>query len=84
MLVHHETLIQHLKDQHIPKYLANKQKNHPKYLVGPSIEVEVPLVTGCRDHESLSWLLNSLNVELVFLYFLYYTPVIGAVGGAVM
>ena len=47
VLVHHKTLIQYFKDQHIPKDLANKQKNHSKYLVGPAIEVEVPPVTGC-------------------------------------
>ena len=47
MLVHHETIIQYFEDQHIPKDLANKRKNHSKYLVGPAIEVEVPLVTGC-------------------------------------
>ena len=47
MLVHHETLIEYFQDQHISKDLGSKQKNHSKYLVGPAIEVEVPLVIGC-------------------------------------
>ena len=48
LLVHHKTLNQYFKDQHISKYLAIKQKNHLKYLVGLAIEVEVPPVTGFR------------------------------------
>ena len=41
------SLIQYFKDQHILKGLGNKQKNHSKHLVGPTLEVEVPPVTGC-------------------------------------
>ena len=48
MLVHHDTLIQYFKDQNILKGLGNKQKNIFKHPVMPTIEVEVPSVTGCR------------------------------------
>ena len=44
MLVHHETLIQYLKDLHILQVLCNRQKNHLKHIVGTTIEVEVPPV----------------------------------------
>ena len=47
VLVHYENLIHYFEDQHILKDLGNKQKNHSKHLVGPTIEVEVPPVTGC-------------------------------------
>ena len=48
VLVHHETLIQYLKDRHILKDLGNKPKNHSQYIVGLAIEVEMPPVTGCH------------------------------------
>ena len=47
------SLIQYFKDQHILKGLGNKQKNHLKHLVGPTLGVEFPLVTGC-----LTWFLS--------------------------
>ena len=50
-MVHHETLIQYLKGQDIPKYLVNPQNNHLRYLVGLTIKVEVPPVTGCITGE---------------------------------
>ena len=49
VLVHYDTLVQYFQDQHIPKDLGNKHKNHLKYLVGPATEVEVSPVTECRE-----------------------------------
>ena len=46
MLVHHETLIQYFTDRHFLNDPVNKQKKHLKHLVGPTIEVEVPLCNG--------------------------------------
>ena len=41
------SLIQYFKNQHILKGLGDKRKNHLKYLVGPTLGVEFPPVTGC-------------------------------------
>ena len=41
------SLIQYFKDQHSLKGLGNKQKIHLKHLVGPTLGVEFPPVTGC-------------------------------------
>ena len=41
------SLIQYFKDQHFLKGLGNKRKNHLKHLVGLTLVVEFPPVTGC-------------------------------------
>ena len=41
------SLIQYFKDQHILKGLGNKQKKHLKHIVGRTLGVEFPPVTGC-------------------------------------
>ena len=40
------SLIQYFRNQHILKGLDNKQKNHLKHFVGPTLGVEFPPVTG--------------------------------------
>ena len=62
-LVDHETLIKYFEDQHIPKDLASKWKNHSKYLVGSAIEVEVPHVTEwiVTIHQKGANFVNSLK-----------------------
>ena len=50
------SLIQYFKDQHILKGFGNKRKNHLKHLVGPTLGVEFPPVTGCAvDMTILVW-----------------------------